>query len=417
MNLSTNSRSLLRDLAKQVAEIAARPEIARRKTQWVEHNSLRSAYPMMLVFPEGAWAELLPDDSLQCDSVEARPIELALRQRIYTFNHFQDDSVIEAEWVVGAPLYNTGWGLEPVKFLSSEERGAFRIEPVLQERSDLKKMHFPDLVYDEAAHSRELEEMHALFGDILQVKRKGIAHISYHLWSQYLYLRGEHRYMEDLLDAPDFIHEVLSFFEQGHHRLLSQMIDLNLLSLNNDNTYHSSGGNGYTEQLPAPGFNPDRVRPCDLWASAESQELAGVSPRMHRDFALQYESRLLAPFGLTGYGCCEDLAGKIEDVLQIPNMRRISISPFASVARSAENLQGRAIYSWKPQPAHLVGEFQTDAIREYIRHTLQTCQAHGCFLEMILKDTHTCEHHPERFDEWTRIAREEILASAGGQAQ
>jgi hypothetical protein len=27
---------------------------------------------------------------------------------------------------------------------------------------------------------------------------------------------------------------------------------------------------------------------------------------------------------------------------------------------------------------------------------------------MILKDTHTCEHHPERFDRWARIAREEV---------
>jgi hypothetical protein len=27
-------------------------------------------------------------------------------------------------------------------------------------------------------------------------------------------------------------------------------------------------------------------------------------------------------------------------------------------------------------------------------------------MEMVLKDTHTCEHHPERFDRWVAIARE-----------
>jgi hypothetical protein len=27
---------------------------------------------------------------------------------------------------------------------------------------------------------------------------------------------------------------------------------------------------------------------------------------------------------------------------------------------------------------------------------------------MVLKDTHTCDHHPERFNEWTKIAREEV---------
>jgi hypothetical protein len=188
------------------------------------------------------------------------------------------------------------------------------------------------------------------------------------------------------------------------------MIDLNLLSLNNDNTYHSSGGNGYTDQLPAAGFDPDHVRPCDLWASAESQELAGVSPRMHREFAMRYERELLAPFGLNGYGCCESLSHKLEDVLSLPNMRRVSISPFADVDASARLLRDRAIFSWKPQPAHLAGMFEPDAIRAYVRHTLRVCRENGCVLEMILKDTHTCQHHPERFDQWTRIAREEIQA-------
>ena len=411
MDISLRERSLLRDLAKKVAETAARPEMGVRRTEWAAHNSLLSKKPMMLIFPEGAWEELLTASQIASQSEDARSVEYELRRRLYTFKHFQDDTVVEAEWVVGAPLTDTGWGLEPVTQRSSQERGAFRIQPVLNEPSDLKKMHLPDLIYDEQAHTRRLEEMDELFGDILQVKRKGVSHISYHLWSQYLYLRGEHRYMEDLLDAPEFVHEVMAFFESGHHRLRQQMVDLNLLSLNNDNTYHSSGGNGYTNELPARGYDPLCVRPSDLWASAESQELAGVSPKMHQEFALQYESRLLAPFGLTGYGCCEDLSRKLEDVLSLPNIRRISISPFASVERSAEILRDRAIFSWKPQPAHLVGEFNTEAVRAYIRHCLEVCWENDCVLEIILKDTHTCEHQPARFDAWIRIAREEIEAA------
>ena len=167
-------------------------------------------------------------------------------------------------------------------------------------------------------------------------------------------------------------------------------------------------GNDDDQLHRAPGFDPQRVRPIDLWASAESQELAQVSPRMHAEFALAYEKRLLAPFGLTGYGCCEDLSRKLDLALQIPNIRRVSISPFASVERSAPQLGGRAIFSWKPNPAHLVGDFDPNAIRAYVRNTLETCQANGCVLEMILKDTHTCEFHPEWFDIWTRVAREEI---------
>jgi hypothetical protein len=204
------------------------------------------------------------------------------------------------------------------------------------------------------------------------------------------------------------VHDAMAFLEEGHRRILQQYVDQNLLSLNNDNTYHSSGGNGYTSELPKPSFDPDRVRPCDMWASAESQEMAQVGPKQHAEFALQYERRLLEPFGLSGYGCCEDLTRKLDDVFTIPNIRRISISPFADVDKCAEKLRGDYIFSWKPQPTHLVGQFDGEAIRDYIRHTIEVAQKHGCVLEMILKDTHTCEHHPERFDQWTQIAREEV---------
>jgi hypothetical protein len=60
-----------------------------------------------------------------------------------------------------------------------------------------------------------------------------------------------------------------------------------------------------------------------------------------------------------------------------------------------------------------VGNFDPVAIGSYVRHTLEVTQANGCVLEMILKDTHTVEHHPERMDEWTRIARETINEVVG----
>ena len=45
------------------------------------------------------------------------------------------------------------------------------------------------------------------------------------------------------------------------------------------------------------------------------------------------------------------------------------------------------------------------------RHAV-SCSNGGAALEMILKDTHTCQYHPERFDRWTQIAREVVEESA-----
>lgn len=404
--ISPSDRAVLRDLAKRVAEIAALPVMAERRALWKEHNSLRPVRPMILIFPEGAWCELLPWSSLVCESDRARSMEFDLRHRIYGYEHFRSDNVVEGEWIVGKAISDTGWGLEAQHRPSDAERGAWAFSPVINTPEDMRRLHFPEVVVDEAASARNLEQAHDLFGDILRVRQKGVSHISFHLMNHYTGLRGLEQTMTDMVDNPGWLHDAMAFLTEGYRRLVQQYIDLNLLSQNNDNTYHSSGGNGYTDELPAPGFDPDRVRPCDMWASAESQELAQVSPRMHAEFALAYEKQLLEPFGLNGYGCCEDLTRKLDDVLTIPRIRRISVAPSADVQACARQLGNRAILSWKPNPATLVGETSDEYLRAYIGNGIAAARENGCVLEIILKDTHTCEWHPERFDRWTEIAWE-----------
>jgi hypothetical protein len=349
---------------------------------------------------------LITEKDLICSGEQARTIEKQLRMRIYYHQHFQDDTVIEKEWVVHKVIHNTGWGLKPKRIPSPEKRGAWIFDPVILNPDDMGKLHFPVISYDEKKTHRRFKQLQDLFGDILDLRLKGISHISYHLMQQYTYLRGLEQTMMDMVLNPGWLHDAMSFLKDGHQFILKQYIDQDLLSLNNDATYHSSGGNGYTNTLPARGFTPHHVRPIDMWASAEAQELAGVSPGMHAEFSLNYEKQLLEPFGLNGYGCCEDLSDKLDDILTIPRIRRISISPFADVVKCAEKLRDRVIYSWKPNPAHLVGSFDEERIKQYIWNTIQVTQNNECILEIILKDTHTCEHHPERFDRWLQIARE-----------
>lgn len=404
MNIPPADRRRIRDLAKRVAEIAALPLMAERRAMWMRHNRLERVRPMVLVFPEGSWLEILPHTKLQCESDAARGYEWALWSRIIQYEDLHDDAVIEKEWIVDKAIRNSGWGLQPRHTARTEERGSWAFDPVIQKPADLAKLRFPEVSVDEAESRRRLTEAQDLFGDILDVKLKGVRHVSFHLMSHYTNLRGLEQVMMDMVLEPQWLHDAMAFLEEGNRRQVEQYEALGLLEYNNDSTYHSSGGVGYTDELPPADTDPGHVRPRDMWSSAESQELAQVSPEMHAEFALQYEKRLLAPFGLNGYGCCEDLSRKLEDVLTIPNIRRVSISPWADVERSAAGLGNRAIFSWKPNPAHLVGEFRPDVVRDSIRHTLEATR--GCVIEMILKDTHTCEHHPERFTQWADIAQE-----------
>lgn len=401
---------IIRDLAKQAAEIAAQPLQAARIGLWKRHNALQPCRPMILVFPEGSWRELLPETALRCTDPDARNIERNLRMRLYQHEHFDCDNVVEPLWHVSKHIHNTGWGIEEQRIAAPETLGAWHIDPVIRGAADLKRLRRPELVYDEGATLAAFAAARDLFGEILDVRLVGCAHVSYHLMAQYTKLRGLTETMLDMYENPGMIHAFMAFVTEGHEHLMRARIAGGLLSLNNDNTYHNSGGNGWTDELPGAGFDGAHVQPRHMWGSAESQELAQVGPDQHAEFALAYEKRLLAPFALTGYGCCEDLTRKLDLIFEhLPNIRRVSVSPWADIDACAAKLaHRRAIVSWKPNPAHLVGAFDETALRAYIRHTVEVCRNHDCALEIILKDTHTCENRPERFDRWTRIAREEI---------
>lgn len=411
--ITRHDRETLRELAKRVNEIASLPIMDERRKMWKRHNRLERIRPMILVAPEGSWRELLPVDSMKCEDKRAREIEWELRRRIYHHEHINDDAPVEKTWKVHktisketawkCSLDTENWGLEPKHHYSSKSNGAFGFDPVLKEPSDLKKLKVPEIVYDEKSTLAEYDEANELFGDILKVQLKGVCYVSFHFMSHYIHLRGLEQMMYDLYDEPEMVHEAMSFFEGGYHKIIDQCLEQNLFSFNNDDTGHSSGGLGYSDELPMEGFNANKARACDLWASAESQEMARVSPEMHEEFVMKYERRLLSRFGLNGYGCCEDLTNKLENVFKFPNIRRISISPWANVDRCAELLQNKYIFSWKPNPAYIATDFDHDFISNYLKHTLDVTK--NCVIEMILKDTHTCGNRPERFTMWVNIAR------------
>lgn len=408
MNIHVNEREILRGLAAKIADIAVMPIMSERRELWRRHNRMDAVRPVVYVKPEGAWCELVPEQTLLCHDKTARAVEMNLRQRIYLAEHFVNDNVIEKEWIVYKAICNSGWGLEPRREYSSDPRGAFGFSPVIMEPSDLKKLKFPEISYNETVTLERLEFFRDLFGDILDVKLKGMSNLSYHLMNQYTALRGLQEVMMDMIENPSMLHDAMAFLEEGHRRMLRQYIDLNLLGMNNDNTEIYTSGYGYTDELPQSGHNLSHPVPMDMWGWAEAQEMATVSPEMHAEFVFPYEKRLLEPFGLNGYGCCDDVTNKLDFVLTIPRLRRVSVSPWADVDKCAERIKDKTIFMWKPHPAHLIGNFNPAKLREYLKHTVEVTRAYGCTLEISLLDTHSCENHPERFDEWTRIAHEVV---------
>jgi hypothetical protein len=149
------------------------------------------------------------------------------------------------------------------------------------------------------------------------------------------------------------------------------------------------------------------VRARDLWVLSESQETVGVSPAQFEEFVFPYQLRVLQRFGRSYYGCCEPLHGRWHVVKRIPNLARVSVSPWADQEFMAGALGRDYVFSRKPNPTLISTEkFDEDAIRADLRTTLEI--ANGCRLEIVMKDVHTLHNEPGRLARWVQIAREEV---------
>ncbi|OGV56924.1 MAG: hypothetical protein A2X49_02095 [Lentisphaerae bacterium GWF2_52_8] len=404
-SVSSTDKATLRELAKRVAEIAAAPEQTRKANLWKEHNDLKSGAPLILVFPEGSWREIMPDGALLCSDERCRGIELNLRRRIYYQENLRDDNVIDGEYRVPFRLEYTGWGLEPKRVHpDGAPLGADHFVPVLESRDDLEKLCIPSVKLDKEGTASDIEFHKELLGAHLNVVAcgpgAGIAPLDH-----YSQLRGLEKLFVDLYEEPELVHETVGRLVDGAIAIRKSLEEQGVLTLNLGNHYAGSGGTCYTGELPSAGFDGKHVRNIDCWGFATAQIFSEVSPEMHEEFALRHERRFLELFGLNSYGCCEPLHRKLDLIEKnVPRLRRVSISPWADVRVSAEAIGRKYIFSWKPNPAILAGDkFNESQIMEDIRTTLKATK--GCVVEMIMKDTHTVRNEPWRLSKWVDMAR------------
>jgi len=408
-SVNQHDRLILRELAKQVEALAARPVEGEKRELWYRHNALEPTRPLVFCDPENGWNEILTPDTLQCEGGLARAWEWHLRREVFWGAQMRDDKVIEPVLNVGHVYTETDWGLRETR-IGGEGGGSWRWEAPLKTYDDMDKLRFPQITVDDEATQELLQLAQETFGDILQVRLKTVWWWSLGMTQTLVYLRGLEQIMYDMVDCPDEVHQLMAFLRDGHAARLDFLEKNGLLFLNNDGTYVGSGGFGWTHELPQPDFN-GHVRPIDMWGFAESQETVGISASMFEEFIFPYQLSLLERFGLNCYGCCEPLDSRWHVVQRFPRLRRVSMSPWANVEAMAERLGNRYIFSWKPHPGVLAADtFDEDFVRQTLRRGLQVLKKNDCRVEIIMKDCHTIRHDPQRVIRWVQIAKEEAEA-------
>lgn len=398
---------VLRALAKKVSILSDSDINKQKKLKWLQLNDLESQEPVVFVDPENGWNEIIPVSELSCEDQLARVWEMYLRKLIYWAEVIKDDKIIEHYFDVPYCYSDSGWGLE-LKKEGGNDGGAFHIIPPIKEyEREFPKLKFPEIIIDYEASDKMMALAQAIFGHILEVRRKTTWWWTLGMTWDFINLRGLDQLMMDLILYPEWVHKMMTFLSDGYLKRLDFLEAHDLLTVNNEGSYVGSGGLGCTSNLPLACEVQGYVSTKDMWGFAESQETVGVSPQMFEEFIFPYQKKILERFGLNCYGCCEPINVRWETVKQIPRLRRVSASPWADKAAMAKALGRDYIISAKPMPTPLSRPvLREDNVRKELQQLLE--ETKGCQLEIIMKDNHTLGNNPSNLTRWVEIAREEI---------
>jgi len=400
--------AVLRSLASQVAEIAALPRQEKTRRMWSNLNGLKPDRPMVMI-DQVCWNEMNVNDelTLKCQDPELRVWEQQLRQTLYTWRHMPADYVVEGFFRVPKAVngYNDMGVQAKEELLESDiSNGVVSHAYANQFKTmdDIAKIKTPVITHDAKETNRRETLAREVFDGILDVRMEGMEPYLA-LWDIIATWMSVEGALYALADDPELIHALVKRVVECLMTGLDQLEEQGLLC-GQQSWIHCTGA--WSEDLPA---NVDKPKTKDIWMFGLAQMFSTVSPAMFEEFEIEPCMQLFERFGLVYYGCCDPLDLKMKEARRIPNLRKVSMSPWADKRRGAMGIGSDYVFSFKPNPAFLAtATFDEGLVRKDLMETVAICKEFGCPLEMILKDISTVRYEPQRLWKWAEIAMEVV---------
>lgn len=406
-----NDRDVLRELACRYHEIAQSDRNAEALRLHRKVNDLEMERPVVLI-DEIPWGEMHIGDELKlvCSDPFCRGLEGRFRRTLYKWNHMPADMVVPPYLGIGKIYHSTGNGLQiderTIKGNDQQAIMAHEYHDILSTEAELEKIQMPVITYDEEASLARLHQVADMLGDVIPVRLTGVGYFGVATWDNVACYRGVTNLLMDLADRPEFLHRIVRKLTDVAKSQLDQMEALGLFDADPYDLHCTASR---TRDLPSADYKGGPVTRKDIWGRGAAQIFSHVSKEMHEAFDIDYMKETVGQCGLVYYGCCEPLDKKIDIVEKIPNLRKISITPWADVDHAAEVIGKRYVIAIKPNPA-AVAVARTDPreLRKEIGRILAAVDRHGCACDIVLKDISTCNARPENLFEWEKIVMEMV---------
>ena len=415
MAYTSKELTVVRDLAKRYMEIALSDKHVRMRQRFLDTNDLKLVRPPVLM-DEIPWHEMNGNGELdcKCEDERLRGVEYSLRAALFREKYFKCDNLIEPCWPVGKSYTSSGNG-----FRIQEQRLAVdgknhivshHYEDILENESALALYHDPVITPHPEKDAANVAELEEIFGGAMPVRLRGANVIYYAPWDDLAMYRGVEPILIDMYERPEYLHELM--------RLMTRSLEVTMDQMERYGLYDCRGMSLHC--TPAAVTLPDKADPehstCrNVWFRTMAQMFNMVSPAQHDEFDIQYSIPLAARCAYTYYGCCEPLHDRIDKLEQYPNLRKVGVSPWADIEKSAEMIGGKYVYSRKPNPAYVAIKVDADLIRREITDTVKVCQKYGCPLDITLKDISTVSYKPENLIIWAQTVSD-VLDEYYGEA-
>lgn len=386
-------KQILRELASRYMEQASTEENRRIRFDWVRFNAKKGARPMVIV-DEIPWQEIAAEElKNHCESVFARSLETYFLRCLWMKKHLDTDAVLDEYIKMPIPIRGCDYGITAKKESGSAESNRF--VDLLQDEKDIEKICFQPIEVDREAYDLYANVYDELFGGIIPVRHTGRT-VLFNAWDLLETWHGVENCLIDMYDRPEFLHAIMRRITDVTHHIIDELEKLRLIEGRQESLCYSrlycDWDNGAEEGTAK-----------NSWTFGTAQIFSSVSKEMHEEFELPYAREIFARFGKGYYGCCEPLHDRMDMVGKIPNVEKVSISPFANARIAAENMGNRYIMSRKPTPAYLAASsVNWEIVEKEIYETLDACKANGVTVEFILKDLTTVNGCPQRLEEWSR---------------
>lgn len=408
MELTKKEISVLQEMAKQYMEYATLPIQKEKIRLWKALNRSKMERPMVVI-DQIPWNEMNNEHELDLfvEDPIFRRVEYYLKREVYKYKHYPVDMVLDPFIRVPKAISNTGYGLkvEEESLYASGNVSSHIYTNQLIKEEDAKKIKDMVITHDEEETKRRYETASEIFKGIAPVMMEGnMFHLG--VWDHLSQFMGVENIYFDLVDEPEKLHVFMERITTSVIKGIEQSNKLKIYDTN-ANTCHCSYI--YTDELlPDSGMGKEAITK-NGWAFGLAQLFSSVSPSVTEEFELPYIKRMAEYFGMIYYGCCDRLDDRLDLVLTIPHLKKVSCSPWSVREAFAEKIGPKVIMSNKPTPALVAtASLDEDEIRRDLQRTVDAARKNNVNLEMILKDISTVKCEPERLTRWANIAMDVV---------